>query len=135
MKNGFLILFLALTGLLLSTGATYAELVIIGNQDLKIDSLTKKQLKQVFLGRTSTVGMEKIELVDCSALQDQFLSKYLGKSLKSYNKIWIKKIFAEGATPPVNLKDVNEVIDYVRSTKNAIGYVDSAPADVKVLLK
>jgi ABC-type phosphate transport system substrate-binding protein len=135
MKRILIITMFVFSALFTATGASFAELAIVGNPDIEVDSITPQQIKQLYLGRIATVNMTKIELVDCSSLQAEFLEKFVEKTLKAYNKIWIKKIFAEGATPPLILKDENEVVEYVKKTKNAIAYLQNPPAGVKVLYK
>ena len=52
-----------------------------------------------------------------------------------YESIWIKKAFRDALNPPKVLMNDTDVIDYVKRTPGAVGYVASAPSGVTVLQK
>lgn len=119
---------------ILTINFSFAQ-TMISNAGLRIDSVTARQIKKLYLGQIAFIDGIKIKLADCATVQEKFLKKFVGKSVKAYKKLWIKNIFKDGAKPPVLLKDDDEVIDYVKSTENAIGYVSEIPegGDIKVL--
>ena len=107
-----------------------AELYVISNSDLNIDA---SALKGVFLGETQFSGSTKLEVTDNSSAQTVFLTKVMGMDKVKYDSLWIKKSFRDGLSqPPVRNSD-SEVIEFVKKTSGAIGYVISAPSNVKVI--
>lgn len=121
------------------SNASIADVVIIGNSNIGVDMLSNEQVKGLYLGKTTSVSNITIKLADCEAAQEEFLNKFVGQSASTaYKKIWMKKVFAEGAVPPTSLKTAEEVVKYVSITKDAIGYVPSGtqlPSTVKTLNK
>jgi ABC-type phosphate transport system substrate-binding protein len=118
--------------LLLSSiqGASAADVVVIANPGIEISS---DEVKDVFLGEKQFAGSTKLDVIDNSALQDSFLSKVMHMDAVKYRSIWTKKSFRDGLTPPAVKTSDAEVIEYVKRTPGAIGYVSSTPAGVKVI--
>lgn len=119
---------------LLSTTGTFAvaEVFVISNSATQI---APGEIKEVFTGDKQFAGSTKLVPVDNGPAQDEFLSSALKMDVSRYNTIWTKKSFREGLNaPPVKSGD-NEVVEYVRKTPGAVGYVKSAPSGVTVVQK
>lgn len=119
-----------LLSLLLSHAANAADLVVISNQGI---TLSAGEVKDIFLGEKQFAGSTKLIPVDNAALQESFLSRFMQMDAAKYNSIWTKKSFRDGLTPPAVKPGDAEVVDYVKRTSGAIGYVSSAPAGVNVV--
>jgi hypothetical protein len=52
-----------------------------------------------------------------------------------YNNIWTKKSFREGLTPPAVKSSDIKVIEFVKRTPGAVGYVTSDPTGVTIIQK
>src|SRR3989338_5291429 len=124
MKSIFFRFFSAvLLALSLSQVAYSADVVVISNSGT---TLSAGEVKDIFLGEKQFAGSTKLIPVDNAALQESFLSRFMQMDAAKYNGIWTKKSFRDGLTPPaVKLGDA-EVVDYVKRTSGAIGYVSSA---------
>lgn len=121
---------LVLFALAASFPAWAQPVVVIANRDVQ---LAGSDVPEVFLGDRQFAGAVKLVPVDNAALQDAFLAKTLGIDSAKYNGKWVKKSFREGLNaPPVKSGDA-EVIEFVRRTPGAIGYVGSVPAGVAVI--
>ena len=107
-----------------------AELYIISNSGLSVDA---GSVKSIFMGETQFSGSTKLEPTDNSAAQAVFLSKLMGIDKAKYDAIWVKKSFRDGVTQPPARGSDAEVIEFVKKTPGAIGYVISAPAGVKIV--
>jgi ABC-type phosphate transport system substrate-binding protein len=116
--------------LLTSQGATAAEVVIISNSGM---SVSADEVRDIFLGEKQFTGSTKLDVIDNAALQGEFLSKVMHMDAAKYHSIWTKKSFRDGLTPPAVKTSDAEVIEYVKRTPGAIGYVSTKPAGVSVV--
>lgn len=118
--------------LALAAFAARAEVVVIANSGTAV---TQADLRDVFTGEKQFVGSTKLIAVDNSAAQGEFLSKALKMDKDKYSSVWTKKGFRDGMNPPSVKSGDAEVIDFVKRTPGAVGYVSSSPAGVTVVGK
>ncbi len=116
--------------LLASQGASAGEVVVISNSGLAISA---DEVRDIFLGEKQFAGSTKLDVIDNAALQDEFLSKVMHMDAPKYHSVWTKKSFRDGLTPPAVKSGDAEVIEYIKRTTGAIGYVSTAPAGVKIV--
>lgn len=119
----------ALLSLSLPHLADAADMVVISNSGTAVSA---GEVKDIFLGEKQFAGGTKLIPVDNAALQERFLSKYMNMTGDKYNSMWTKKSFRDGLTPPAVKSADAEVIEYVKRTAGAVGYVSAAPAGVNV---
>ena len=112
--------------------AAAADLYLIANPAL---ALTADDIRDVYVGDKQIADGVKVVPLDNSAQQKEFLDKVLKLDGAKYNAIWIKKGFRDGLNPPAVKSGDAEVIATVKSTPGAVGYVSSAPKDLKVIAK
>jgi len=91
-------------------------------------TLTAEDLRDVFLGEKQLAGSTKLVPVDNASAQDLFLAKVVKLDVTKYTNAWTKKSFRDGLTPPAIKATDAEVIDFVKRTSGAVGYVNSAPS-------
>lgn len=101
-----------------------AQVVVITNPSI---TLTADDLRDVFLGEKLLAGSTKLVPVDNASAQDLFLSKVVKLDAAKYTTAWTKKSFRDGLSPPATKATDAEVIDFVKRTSGAVGYVKSAP--------
>ena len=131
MKSTFFRYFSAvLLALLLPQLANAADVVVISHPGT---SISAGDVKDVFLGEKQFASGTKLVPVDNASLQDNFLSKFLDMATSKYTSAWTKKSFRDGLTPPAMKSGDAEVIDFVKRTPGAVGYVSSAPSGVNVV--
>jgi hypothetical protein len=118
-----------LLALLLPQLANAADVVVISHPGT---SISAGEVKDVFLGDKQFAGTTKLVPVDNASLQDNFLSKFLDMPRSKYSSAWTKKSFRDGLIPPAVKSGDAEVIDFVKRTPGAVGYVSSAPSGVNV---
>lgn len=125
-----------LRGLVIVAGCAslwaHAEIFVICNSGVQ---LAGPDIKDVFTGEKQFVDKLKLNPVDNGATQTAFLGTVLKMDVVRYNTIWTKKSFREGINPPPVKSGDAEVLDFVRKTPGAVGYVSSAPSGVTVLQK
>ncbi len=116
-----------------------AGVVVIVSPDSDISGLSKSQIKSIFLGKVKSLPngdpAAPVNQAEESPVYDAFNKKVLGKSSTKVLQYWASRVFSGKGSPPEVLPDDQAVINYVRSTKGAIGYIDSSAAkgDVKVI--
>ncbi|MGD0958751.1 MAG: hypothetical protein ABSB19_02985 [Methylomonas sp.] len=107
-----------------------AELYIIANPALTVEA---SAVKSIFLGETQFSGSVKLEPTDNAAAQEVFLAKVMSMDKAKYDAVWVKKSFRDGVNQPPARGSDAEVIDFVKKTPGAIGYVITAPTGIKVI--
>ncbi|MDR3419066.1 MAG: hypothetical protein P4L83_23065 [Nevskia sp.] len=105
--------------------AALADLFVIANPS--VTGLSTADVRDVYLGEKRFAGSTPLKPVDNAAQQSHFLSTVVKMEGDKYNSWWIKKAFRDGLVQPdVKSADV-EVIEYVKATPGAVGYVGAAP--------
>jgi hypothetical protein len=117
---------------LLFASVAIADVFVIANSSVQ---LTGAEVRDVFVGDKQLAGAVKLIPVDNANVQSQFLAKVMKVDVAKYGSIWIKKSFRDGLIPPAMKSGDAEVLDYVKKTVGAVGYVGSAPNGVTVVQK
>ena len=129
-------------GLVLSLGhgAAVAEVVVVVSSHSTVTVLSKNNITDIFLGRTSRFRDGElavpIDQAEGSAARDEFYSKFAGKSAAQIKAHWSKMIFTGRGQPPREASNGIDVKREVANNPNAIGYIEQKLVDdsVKVLL-
>jgi hypothetical protein len=91
-------------------------------------NLSASEIRDVYLGEIQFSGRVKLVPVDNASVQADFLSKVLQSDERKYAARWTRKTFREGLAAPAVKRNDAEVIDFVRATPGAVGYIKgSAP--------
>jgi ABC-type phosphate transport system substrate-binding protein len=134
MKNLFIALFLVF-----SIAPAQAELAVIIHVKNNVNSLTAKQVQDIFLGRTRLFpnGKFALPIDQASPLRAEFYQKLTTRPVEQINAYWARILFTGQASPPQQLPDDEAVLQTVRENEGAIGYVDKKHTDktVRVLLQ
>jgi ABC-type phosphate transport system substrate-binding protein len=119
-----------------------ADIVVIGNSQIGISSLSEQAVTDLYLGRLAQLGSgQRVEVVDLPPghpARDEFYTQVLGRDPTQIRAYWAKRIFTGKGTPPATRPDEKAVIKWVSEAPGRIGYVRSEAlddADVKVLLR
>ncbi len=124
---------------LVTAGQVYADVAVVANKAVSVDSITGNEAKKLWLGKSKSLGGASVKLADLvpgDPSRDQFYSTVVKKSEKKLKAYWAKIVFSGKGIPPKAFDSDAEVVDWVAKTPGAIGYVDSAAANdsVKVLM-
>jgi hypothetical protein len=114
-----------------------AEIKVIANRSVKVFQISPEELKGVFLvTKTSLADGSHVEpvLLKSGSIHDAFVKAYIGKSAAGLENYYRSLLFAGKGTMPKMLRSDAEVLEYVRKTKGAIGYVSSEENTVGVRL-
>ncbi len=116
-----------------SVSAFANDIVIIGNNDVSVDSLNPNDVKLIFLGKKkSWENGSKITFATLSErdVHQGFLKKFIKKSPSQYKIYWKKLVFTGKGTAPKSYDKENGIIDFVAATPGAVGYIGSESAPV-----
>lgn len=98
-------------------------------------ALTPAEVKDVYLGEKQFAGSVKLVPLDNAAGQERFLSRILNLEKTKYATVWTKKAFREGLQQPSMKSGDNEIVEFVRRTPGAVGYVATNPGGVNIVQK
>lgn len=97
--------------------------------------VTPEEVREIYLGNMQFSGNRRLIPVHNGAAQGEFLYSVVRMDPDRYATQWTRKSFREGAMPPPVLLGDAEVLDFVRRTPGAIGYVVANPGSANVILK
>ena len=120
----------ALLAWALSGSVAAAEIVVISNSGVK---LTAADVRDVYLGEKQFADSIKLVPVDNHALQVDFLAKAVRMEAGRYNTAWTKKAFRDGVNAPAVKASDAEVIEFVKRTPGAVGYVSGIHGGVNAV--
>jgi hypothetical protein len=121
---------LRIAALLAGTAACAAQAqTVITNAGVTIASA---DVRVIYVGEKQFAGAVRLVPVDNIAAQQRFLAAFLKVDGDKYNSIWAKKSFREGVNPPPLKATDSEVVEFVRRTPGAVGYVGDVSKAVGV---
>ncbi|RZA00844.1 MAG: hypothetical protein EOO68_10855 [Moraxellaceae bacterium] len=118
----------------------WADLVLIVNAQNPVDTLERKQVVDIFMGRSTAFPNQKpAQALDIgnSELRTNFYKTLTGKSVAQVDAYWATLVFAGRMSPPEKLANETAIINAVSNNPAAIGYVNrqTLPATVKVVME
>ena len=119
-----------------TSGAVFAEVVVVVSTKNAVGSLTADQVGDVFLGKITSLpggaSATPVDQAEGSALRDDFYNKVTGKSAAQMKAYWSKIIFTGKGQPPKEVADNAAVKKLVADSPSAIGYIDKSALDSSV---
>jgi ABC-type phosphate transport system substrate-binding protein len=119
----------AAAALALALPAT-AEVVVVANTRAAESSMTKDQVAQYFLGKSS--AMNPIDQPESAPVRAEFYKKVTDKDASQVKSLWSKLVFTGKATMPKEAADSAAVKKMVASDPKAIGYIEKSAVDASV---
>lgn len=114
-----------------------AEVVIIANTSVGDATLTKKGIRDIYLGKqVKWADGSKIYLsaLKKSDIHKKFTKNYLSKNPAQFRMYWKKMVFTGKGRAPESYKSEADILKYVAETEGAIGYISSGISPEKVKL-
>jgi ABC-type phosphate transport system substrate-binding protein len=109
---------------------------IIVNVNNTIDSVTVNQLSRIFNKKAKKFenDMASLPVAQKSTrfVTEIFNRTILKKNAKQLKYYWARKMFSGSNKPPKALASDTEVVKFVASVKNAVGYVSEIPKNKNV---
>jgi len=113
---------------------------VIANAGVSTSSLTAKETSNIFLKKTTTwpsgLRITPVNLGVDHPTREAFSQAIHGKGAQPIERRWETLIFSGMGVPPLKLDTEAEVVDFVKSNVDAVGYVAAGtalPAEVKEL--
>ena len=112
--------------------------VVIGNAN--VQSLDVETLEKIYTGRQIQLGTVYVTPVNAdtgNSVRDRFLQAFLRQDEGKYTGYWRVRRSTGQGKPPREINKATDIIEFVRSTPGAIGYIgeDDLRPGVNVLLK
>ena len=115
---------------LLPAASTFAENpVVITNKSVASGSVDIDTIKKIYSGYTTSWPDGSriiVTIMEKSPVHDVFLKIYVGKSENQFKATWKKLMFTGKGKYPRNFDSADKLIEFVKSTPGAIGYVDTS---------
>jgi ABC-type phosphate transport system substrate-binding protein len=108
-----------------------ANFVVIANKDVPLDSLSKAELRAIFLGekvKWDNRKYIKIAFLDEGDVNKEFLQGVVGKTPSQYDNHWQKMVFSGKGAMPQSFAEMSKVVDYVATHPGAVGFVAAGQA-------
>ncbi len=118
-----------------------AEIAVIVNKENPVQSLTSREISDIYLGRRRTFPSGGLVLVleqkRNSSLRKDFFRLLNGMTLRRLNAYWARLQFSGEVQPPPVMRNSMVMLRVVQNNIAAIGYLDAALVDdsVRVILR
>lgn len=92
-------------------------------------TISDENIKRMFLGKEKRFsdGQASVPVnLKEGEIKDTFNQTFLARSSAQVSAYWSKLIFTGKGTPPKEFSSEQEVLAYVASNKDAIGYIDTS---------
>jgi len=145
-ENGLCILKKWLLGVLLSSSLLVGantlqakeshDLIVVTNKDVSMSSIDDNEIRRLFLGQSRRLpNGDRAALAAYAPLRAFFNSRILGRSDTDVARIWSRLKFSGRQAPPRTFDSVDALVEYVKSTPNALAYLPSSyrKAEVRVM--
>lgn len=107
-----------------------AEVVVVVNPKAAESSMTKDQVAQFFLGKST--AMSPVDQPESAPIRAEFYKKVTDKEASQVKALWSKLVFTGKATMPKEAADSAAVKKMVASDPKAIGYIEKSAVDASV---
>lgn len=125
-----------LLGVLLCTNVLFAQdFVVIANPTSKLSSISINDLKNIYLGKASMIGDQKvtpINLADADPIYSSFINKIVKMSPAAYKQYWVDNQIKGKGTAPATQRSSQAAKLVVASLPEAIAYVNASVVDASV---
>lgn len=123
--------------LMANASAADAPFRVVVHRANPVTSMTRAQLSAIYMKRVRSWGDgAEIVPVEQSSVREPFSRSIHGKSVAYVTRYWQRLIFAGRGVPPAELRSRDAVVEFVKSHRGAIGYLDTRAAlsdEVKVI--
>jgi predicted transcriptional regulator len=96
----------------------FGQIYVISSSNLILNNITKKELKRLFLKKTSSIRGVKVNVINNKLTYNKFNKNVLNKTPNQIHAYWMKQIFLGKQIPPPIVK--NEDIALLLKNKNNI---------------
>jgi len=102
---------------------------VIVNEADGVTSLSADEVSRIFFKKTHrwTNGLDvvPVDLPEDAPAREAFSAAVHGKSVGAIRAYWLQQVFSGRSAPPIQKASDEQVVDFVRDTPGAIGYVSA----------
>ena len=116
--------------------ADATDFVVIANPAVTASTLTRAELKAIFLGQKVKWDNKKyirIAILESGLAYVSFLQNMVGKTPSQFDQHWMKQVYTGRGSVPPSFIEEHQVVEYVSRQPQAIGFV--SPASVTGAVK
>jgi ABC-type phosphate transport system substrate-binding protein len=121
------ILFLTLCLTFFSLSVASAEFVVVVNKDNTINTLSKREVIDIYMGRYLTFPdgeiAQPVDLPSKSQLKNDFYLQLVNKNEQKINAYWARLLFSGRAKPPIVASSIADALDKLHTSQYSIGYI------------
>lgn len=119
--------------LIMQSALARAELVVVVNPHVTFNSLTRVELRRIFLGQTGNFpnGEPAVPFDVTGDYRNLFYQYILAKTPESVESYWANMIFTGKAEPPRQIQP-SEAKQRVAISRRAISYIERSQVDSSV---
>ena len=115
------------------------EVVVVAHAGVADEEIARKDLQRIYLGKRSTWNDDSTivpAMLKAGPVHEEFVEDVVGRSAHRFANYWRQMVFTGKGTPPRSFGSEAEVVEFVKSTPGAVGYVSpgAETAGVKVLV-
>mgnify|MGYP001824419040 CR=1 FL=1 len=124
---------------LLDPARAVGEVVVVANTEVTEDVIERKDLQRIYLGKKTT-WPDKTSIVPVmlktGPVHTEFVEDVVGRSEHRFATYWRQMVFTGKGVPPKSFASESEIVNYVKATPGAVGYVSPGTdaAGVKILI-
>jgi ABC-type phosphate transport system substrate-binding protein len=107
-----------------------AEVVVVVNAAAPQASMSKDEVAQNFLGKSS--ALVPVDQQESAPIRAEFYKKVTDKDPSQVKALWSKLVFTGKATMPKEVADSAAVKKAVAANPKAIGYIEKSAVDASV---
>lgn len=100
---------------------------VIVHPESAVDSLSRAELSDLFLKKTGRwpdgSRVFPVDQVETAAVRESFTRDVHGRSVAAIKAYWQQRIFSGRGVPPPEKASDRDVVELVRATPGAVGYV------------
>ena len=104
------------------------DLAVIVHPESGVTTIARDELSKIFLKRLHTwsdgTRAVPVDQLPASSARQAFSRRIHDRSVINIEVYWKRMIFSGRSVPPPELRNDAEVVDFVRKTPGAVGYVD-----------
>ena len=114
------------------------DVLVVANPTSTLSSLSRSEIRQVFMGGTLSRKYEPVGLSVGDKTRIQFNTKVIGLTESRIQSYWAQLLFSGRSKAPKEFDEVNEILNYVATVDNAVGYVPAGteiPSNLVVIYR
>ena len=126
---------------LFSLDAASTEFVVVVNKSNAINTLSKREVIDIYMGRYLTFPdgeiAQPLDLPSDSQFKNDFYLQLVNKNERKINAYWARLLFSGRAKPPIAANSIEDALSKLYNSPYSLGYIpiEQLTDDVKVVYR